>query len=121
MSIFESAKELIQKADIQGARLDWEYESGERAIHVDSRALKADKKTGRFGMAKLNRRLYRGLNLEDGKDRELFREYSPEMRDEANKRGLEEYKREIEFNVGLAYGDLSDVQEVAKTATEVKT
>lgn len=121
VSIFESAKELIRKADIQGARLDWEYESGERAIHVDSRALKADKKTGRFGMAKLNRRLYRGLNLEDGKDRELFREYSPEMRDEAYKRGLEEYKREIEFNVGLAYGDLSDVQEVAKTATEVKT
>ena len=121
VSIFESARELIQKADIQGARLDWEYESGERAIHVDSRALKADKKTGRFGMAKLNRRLYRGLNLEDGKDRELFREYSPEMRDEAYKRGLEEYKREIEFNVGLAYGDLSDVQEVAKTATEIKT
>ena len=121
VSIFESARELIQKADIQGARLDWEYESGERAIHVDSRALKVDKKTGRLGMAKLNRRLYRGLNLEDGKDRELFREYSPEMRDEAYKRGLEEYKREIEFNVGLAYGDLSDVQEVAKTATEVKT
>ena len=121
VSIFDSAKELIRKADIQGARLDWEYESGERAIHVDDRALKADKKTGRLGVAKLNRRLYRGLNLEDGKDRELFKEYSPSMRDDAYKRGLEEYKREIEFNVGLAYGDLSDVQEVAKTATEVKT
>lgn len=121
VSIFDSAIDLIRKADIQGARLDWEYESGERAIHVDSRALKEDRKTGRFGIAKLNRRLYRGLNLEDGKDRELFKEYSPEMRDEAYKRGLEEYKREIEFNVGLAYGDLSDVQEVAKTATEVRT
>ena len=43
------------------------------------------------------------------------------MRDEAYKRGLEEYKREIEFVVGLAYGDLSDVQDVAKTATEIKT
>lgn len=121
VSIFESAKDLIRKADIQGARLDWEYESGERAIHVDDRALKSDKRTGRLGVARLNRRLYRGLNLEDGKDRELFKEYSPEMRDDAYKRGLEEYKREIEFNVGLAYGDLSDVQEVAKTATEVKT
>ena len=30
------------------------------------------------------------------------------------------YRREIEFSVGLAYGDLSDVQEVAKTATEIK-
>ena len=121
VSIFESAKDLIRKADIQGARLDWEYESGERAIHVDNRALKQDRKTGRFGISRLNKRLYRGLNLEDGKDKELFKEYSPQMRDEAYKRGLEEFKREIEFNVGLAYGDLSDAQEVAKTATEVKT
>ena len=120
VSIFESARELIQKTDIQGARLDWEYESGERAIHVDNRALNRDRRTGRYGMAKLNKRLYRGLDIEDGKDKELLREYSPEMRDEAYKRGLEEYKREIEFNVGLAYGDLSDVQEVEKTATEIK-
>ena len=120
VSVYDSAVDLIRKADIQGARLDWEYESGERAIHVDSKALKQDKSTGRFGMASLNKRLYRGLNLEVGKDQELLKEYSPEMRDEAFKRGLEEYKREIEFSVGLAYGDLSDVQEVAKTATEIK-
>lgn len=120
VSVYESAADLIKKADIQGARLDWEYESGERAIHVDNKVLKQDKPTGRFGMAKLNKRLYRGLNLEAGKNQELLKEYSPEMRDEAFKRGLEEYKREIEFSVGLAYGDLSDVQEVAKTATEIK-
>ncbi len=121
VSVYESAVDLIRKADIQGARLDWEYESGERAIHVDNKALKQDKSTGRFSMEKLKKRLYRGLNLEAGKDQELLKEYSPEMRDEAFKRGLEEYKREIEFSVGLAYGDLSDVQEVAKTATEIKT
>ena len=120
VSVYESAVDLIKKADIQGARLDWEYESGERAIHVDNKALKQDKSTGRFEMEKISKRLYRGLNLEAGKDQELLKEYSPEMRDEAFKRGLEEYKREIEFSVGLAYGDLSDVQEVAKTATEIK-
>lgn len=120
VSIFDSAIDMIKKADIQGARLDWEYESGERAIHVDNRALKQDKSTGRFGMSKLNKRLYKGMNLEAGKDQELLKEYSPEMRDEAFKRGLEEYKREIEFSVGLAYGDLSNAQEVAKTATEIK-
>lgn len=119
VSIFDSAQELIQKADVQAARLDWEYESGERAVHVDSRALRKNK-NGHFGMAKLNNRLYRGLDLEDGKDKELLREYSPEMRDEAYSRGLEKYYRNIEFTVGLAYGDLSDVQEVSKTATEVK-
>lgn len=118
VSIYESAKGLIKKADIQAARLDWEYDSGERAIHVDERALK--KKGDKTWLPRLKKRLYRGLNLEDGKDKELYKEYSPEMRDEAFRRGLEEYKREIEFNVGLAYGDLSDVQEVEKTAAEVK-
>ena len=36
------AVDRIRKADIQAARYDWEYESGERAIHVDERALKKD-------------------------------------------------------------------------------
>lgn len=119
VSIYESAIGLIRKADRQAARLDWEYESGERAIHVDERALKHSK--GKTYLPKLSNRLYRGLNIDDGKDKELFKEYSPQMRDEAYKRGLEECKREIEFNVGLAYGDLSDVQNVEKTATEVLT
>lgn len=117
VSIYESAENLIRKADIQGARLDWEYDSGERAIHIDERALK--KSGGKTYLPRLKKRLYKGLNLDDVKDKELYKEYSPEMRDEAFRRGLEEYKREIEFNVGLAYGDLSDAQEVDKTATEV--
>ena len=117
VSIYEYAENLIRKADIQSARLDWEYDSGERAIHIDERALK--KSGGKTYLPRLKKRLYKGLNLDDGKDKELYKEYSPEMRDEAFRRGLEEYKREIEFNVGLAYGDLSDAQEVDKTATEV--
>ena len=60
------------------------------------------------------------MNLEDGKDKELLREYSPTMRDEAFQRGLEKYYRQIEFAVGLSYGDLSDCQEVEKTATEIR-
>lgn len=118
ISLFEPVRELIKKADIQAARLDWEYESGERAIHVDERALK--QKNGRAGMAKLNKRLYRGLNIDDGKDKELLKEYSPQMRDDAFDRGLEKYYRNIEFTVGLAYGDLSNVQQVEKTAAEVR-
>lgn len=116
VSVYESAENLIRKADVQGARLDWEYDSGERAIHVDERALK--NRSGKTYLPRLKKRLYKGLNLDDN-NKDLYKEYSPEMRDEAFRRGLEEYKREIEFNVGLAYGDLSDAQEVDKTATEV--
>lgn len=118
VSIFEDATDRICEADEQASRLKWEYQSGERAIHVDERALR--KKNGQVSMGKLNKRLYRGLNLEAGKDNELLKEYSPDMRDEAYHRGLEKILRQIEFIVGLAYGDLSDVQLVEKTATEVK-
>lgn len=51
---------------------------------------------------------------------DLYKEYSPEFRDENIINGLEQIKRNIEFAVGLAYGDLSDVQAVEKTATEIK-
>lgn len=119
VSIFDDAADRIREADEQASRLKWEYQSGERAVHVDDRALR--KKNGLAFMGKLNKRLYRGLNLEAGKDTELLKEYSPEMRDEAYHRGLEKILRQIEFIVGLAYGDLSDVQQVEKTATEIKT
>lgn len=116
ISIFHTAIGLIKKADTQGARLEWEYESGERAIHVDARALNHKGK-----MAKLGERLYRGLDLDAGKETELLKEYSPEYRDANLIHGLEEYYRQIEFNVGLSYGDLSNCQQVDKTATEILT
>lgn len=110
----------IKRADIQGARIDWEYESGERAIHTDERALRYDGNRNTYGLPKLDHRLYRGLNIDTGNG-DLFKEYSPEMRNAAFIEGLETYYRMIEFNVGLAYGDLSDTQQVDKTATEIKS
>ena len=70
-------------------------------------------------MAKSHERLYRGLNI-DQKNDELFKEYSPAMRDDSYRQGLETALRQVEFSVGLAYGDLSDAQYVEKTATEIK-
>lgn len=118
VSIFSSAKDRIKNADVQYGRLDWEYDSGERAVHVDERALKHGK-SGSVGLPKLKERLFRGLNI-DPEHGELYKEYSPEIRDEAFIRGLERIYRQIEFVVGLAYGDLSDAQEVEKTATEIR-
>ena len=112
------AVDRIKAADVQAARLDWEFESGERAIHVDERALKTSL-NGKKSVAKSHERLYRGLNI-DQKNDELFKEYSPAMRDGSYRQGLEDALRRVEFSVGLAYGDLSDTQYVEKTATEVK-
>ena len=114
-----TAVDRIKDADVQAARLDWEYESGERAIHVDERALKTGV-NGQKSVAKTHKRLYRGLNI-DQKNDDLFKEYSPQMRDDSYRQGLESALRRVEFSVGLAYGDLSDAQYVEKTATEIKT
>lgn len=111
--------ERIKKADYQGARIDWEFVSGERAIHVAEKALRHNRKTGKNSLARLDKRLYRGLDLEQNNG-ELLKEYSPDFRQEDLIAGLESYYRQIEFAVGLAYGDLSDVQNVDKTATEIK-
>lgn len=115
VSIFDYAIDLIRKADVQSARIDWEFESGERAIHVDAAAIKRES-DGQNGVSKLNKRLYRGIDGEEG----FFKEFSPELRDQNLINGLENYFRQIEFVVGLAFGDLSNPQSVDKTATEVK-
>ena len=121
VSIYDSAVKQLRNVDLQGARLDWEFESGERAINVDSAALttRVDPDTGRMlqELPKLDKRLYRGLNLTAD---ELYKEWSPEFRDANIINGLNAYLRQVEFNVCLSYGDLSDVSDVEKTAAEVK-
>lgn len=125
VSIFDSAISLIKDADTQHARLNWEFESGERAIHVDYQALQSQD-TIEFGgkkklrLPRLNKRLYKGLNLQPKSDEELFKEYSPELREQNVLNGQDAILRRIEFNVGLSYGDLSNPQYVEKSATECK-
>lgn len=116
MSIFDAALETIHKTDIQFGRLDWEFESGERAIHVDEAALRDGKNVDH-----LNKRLYRMVDIDGGDGPDFFEEFSPQLRQADIIAGLEEYKRNIEFAVGLAYGDISNPQTIAKTATEIKS
>ena len=110
ISIFESALGKIQKADTQFGRLDYEFESAERKIFADHKYIK---KTDRGVEVE---RLYVDF---DGDAEDPFHEFSPALRQEGFIAGLEAFKREIEFAVGLSYGDLSNPQYVEKTATEV--
>lgn len=112
VSVYANDINLIRKIDTQFGRLDWEFESGERAIHVDAAAFKNN------STAKLNKRLYRAVDVELGNE-ELFKDFSPAIRQGDITDGLNTYLRRLEFSVGLAYGDLSDPDTVAKTATEI--
>ena len=112
VSIFDSALSIIQKADVQFGRLDWEFESGKRRINVDITALKKEEN----GKLEIADEIFRAVDVED-----LFEDFTPAIRETNYINGLEEYKRNIEFEVGLSYGDISNPQTVAKTATEIKS
>lgn len=99
---------LIKQADEQWERISWEYKSGERKVFVD----------GVKGAAnQFNDRLFEvGPFAASG---DFFHEFNPAMRDDPLYNGFQRTLQRIEFNVGLAYGTISDPQSVEKTATEV--
>lgn len=113
VSVYSRAVNLLREADRQYSRILWEYEGSELAVHASEGALRAST------MPKRRQRLFRELRL-DGGDRDLYHVFSPQIRDSSLFNGLNQLLRRIEFNCNLAYGTLSDPQNVAKTAEEVK-
>ena len=119
VSIFSPATKLIQRADEQFSRLDWEYKGGQLAIDVDPTAVTYSEtyfKTG-IEMDDCQRRLYRKLDL--GSD-ETYNAWAPNLRDANYINGLNAYKCLIEDAIGISRGTISDPAYDAKTATEIK-
>lgn len=101
--------ELIKQADEQWEKLRWEFQSADRKIIMDG---------GSTTASMFNKRLFEvGPFTADGN---MFQYIEPKIRDEEIYRGFQDILRRIEFNVGLAYGDISDPQAVEKTATEIR-
>ena len=107
--------ELIRQADEQWERFLYEFQSAERKIIATAEAVSGPIPGG--GPNPLERdRLYVAMPYDSD---EFFKEFSPALRSTGFYEGLQAILRRIEFNVGLAYGDLSDPSTVEKTATEV--
>jgi len=116
VSCFSRAVELIRQADEQWGRLIWEFTAGEMALYVSTDAFKKDDN----GNLKLpNKRLYKTLDV-NNVGSELFEAWAPALREQSFMTGLNEILRRIEFTCGLAYGTLSNPEDIAKTATEIK-
>lgn len=114
VSVYANAANLIEDADRQYERLMWEFESGERALIANTMAFRRD----RDGKPRLpHKRLYKTLDVED---MDFFKEWSPQLREAELSNGLNRIFRQIEFNCGLAYGTLSDMQTTDKTAEEIR-
>lgn len=124
VSCYARAVDQIRLADQQLNRMEWEYVATEAAVYVDNDFLEQDDYGNPKPLPKNEERLYRtysgdmsgGTNGKSGP----ITIYGPAIRVEPLIAGIDFYKREIEFQCGLAYGTISDPQAVDKTAEEVK-
>jgi A118 family predicted phage portal protein len=117
VSCYSRAVSLIEQADRQWSRLLWEFESGERALYVDTLAFGKDSNNKPILP---NKRLYRTLDAGGTVgDENLFQDWSPTFREQNLLNGLDAILKRIEYTCGLAYGTLSDPNSIEKTATEI--
>ena len=119
VSIYSKAIELIQEADRMMGQIVWEYDAKEAAIHVSEEFLRKDKH-GKPVLPEGREKLYRSFEEGSGNNK-LFDVYSPDIRDSPLFNGLNKILKKIEWNVGFAYGTLSDPNEFEKTAEEIKS
>lgn len=122
VSVYSRAVGLIRDADEQYQSLMWEYRGGELAIDASSDAF--DTGRGVPALPKGKERLYRMNELDaaktSGSSKDLLKEWAPSLRDSNYMSGLNRILIQIEDACCLSRGTLSDAQETAKTATEIK-
>lgn len=117
VTIFANAIDTLAEIDKQFSRTLWEYEGSELAIDVDATAFSKDK-NGNDILPKGKERLYRKIDFGDEK---IWNVFSPAIRDTSLFNGLNELLRQCESQCGLAFGTISKIENVEKTATEIKS
>lgn len=119
VSVYSRAVKLIEQADKQYSRILWEYEGSELAIDASAGATQIDS-SGKSVIPHGKKRLFRELNIDGGSDGDLYKVFSPEIRDASLFNGLNNLLKRIEFACFLSFGTISDPQSVEKTAEEIK-
>lgn len=122
VSVYSRAVNLIREADRQYSRILWEYEGSELAVDASQGALQVRGPDGKApALPPRSKRLFRELAIDQGQGGDLYKVFNPEIRDESLFNGLDKILKRIEFNCNLAYGTLSDPQNVDKTAEEIRS
>lgn len=121
VSVYSRAEQLIKDADEQYSRMLWEFEGSELAIDAAIEYLE-DKPGKQLNLPKTSERLFRRLDIDTPTNgTPFYNVYNPTIRDTSLVNGLNRIFQRIEFNCNLAYGTLSDPQNVDKTAEEIKS
>lgn len=113
VSVFSKAEKLIKLADETWDQDRQEFRRSEKKTFVDEAMIRRDKYGNYVDVPNV-------ISVLDTGEPGFYKEFNPEIRHEAYSTKLNEVLRRVEFNTSLAYGTLSRVEDVAKTATEIK-
>lgn len=122
VALINDAVDLIEKADRQFARMDWEQEAGEKRIFADRDMF--TKRTSRNGetdtvvLSKSLNKLIQKIDGDGSGNGEKIHEYSPELRTTAQNEYLQQVFRRIELTLNVGKGTVSDAESVQQTATQ---
>ena len=127
VSVFSRAVNLLEEVDLQWDRYLWEYKGGTLAVHASEALLRQRTTTAENGISyntkelpESRERLFQTFSAGDPQD-PMYKVFSPALRDEQYANGVDKIIRKIEFACSLAYGTISDPQNVDKTAEEIRS
>lgn len=121
VSVYSRAVDRIRIADKRYSQMDWEYDAKEAAVHIANSLLRRNPETQKYEYPSGKERLYREFEYNVGaQDKPLLEAYSPEIREQSYINGFNSQLRLVEFDCNLAYGTLSDPNNVDKTAEEIR-
>lgn len=125
VSVFANAVGLIDQANEIWRKIQWEYDATEAAVDASMDIFdnpRAKQKNKKLGLPRNKDRLFRKFDFGTESDiTKIMQIYSPAIRDTSYFNGFNHILQRIEFNVGLAYGTISEPQEMEKTAEEIRT
>lgn len=122
VALIDDAIDLIEKADKQFERMDWEQEGGEKRVFADRDMFTT--RTSRNGekdtvvLDKTLNKLIQKIDGDGSANGEKIHEYSPELRTEAQNAYLQQVFRRIELALNIGKGTVSDAEAVQQTATQ---
>lgn len=121
ISVYGDVVDLIQDADEQYQRLNWEYHGGELAIEASEEAFAVNKDTKMPKLPEHWERLYRMNDLDADSGADLMKPWAPTLRDASYINGLDEILTKIEDKVHLSRGTLCKRGETnSRTAEEIR-
>lgn len=121
VALIDGAIDLIEKADRQLARMDWEQEAGEKRVFADRDLFQDRKKKDGTIEKVINTKTLNRLVVKidgDGTSEQKIHDYSPELRTEAQEKYLQAVFKRIEQTINLGKGTISDAEQVQQTATQ---